>query len=105
MEHCDLGVAPNDEVGPQKTAIAGAILLVMALLACGGADHDQLKTRSAFDLKCPEEKIVLKEIDERTIGVIGCGQRATYVESCNGPKYEFASTCTWVLNSDSRPER
>jgi hypothetical protein len=35
----------------------------------------------------------------RTRGVIGCGHRVTYVESCDAPRDSAAATCTWVLNS------
>jgi hypothetical protein len=84
---------------------AGAVCLVgvVAAVGCGGASVEQLRTRAAFDLQCPESSITLVHLDERTQGVTGCGQRATYVESCTmmdgyGGKHD----CTWVLNTDSK---
>ena len=47
----------------------------------------------------------MTQIDDRTMGVRGCGQRAVYVESCNGPKGGMATECTWVLNSDTKPNQ
>jgi hypothetical protein len=40
------------------------------------------------------------QIDGRTYGVEGCGQRATYVESCQ-PR-SWGLDCTWVLNGETR---
>jgi hypothetical protein len=84
-----------------RVETAGLVLVVGALLACG-ASTEQLKTRAAFDLKCPEDQINLVEIDSRTKGVSGCGQQATYVESCDAPPDNMARDCTWVLNSPGR---
>ncbi|HKY38281.1 MAG TPA: hypothetical protein VJN18_20200 [Polyangiaceae bacterium] len=82
--------------------LAGAGLLVwMALLACGAATDDQLKTRAAFDLSCPASKVSIVELDSATRGVTGCGQRATYVERCDAPPDNMARSCTWVLNNTS----
>jgi hypothetical protein len=81
---------------------SGGIVLA-ALLACTGASDDQLRARSAFDLQCPDSQLKITEIDDKTRGVTGCGQRVTYVESCDGPADSMARECTWVLNSDSRP--
>ena len=44
------------------------------------------------------------EIDARTRGVRGCGQRATYVESCKPCANGYLGCeCTWLLNADTRP--
>jgi hypothetical protein len=82
-------------------------LWVVGLLAagCAGASNDQLRTRAAFDLKCNAGEVQVIELDDRTRGVQGCGQQATYVESCDGPKQNFNTSCTWVLNSDSKGGR
>ena len=74
------------------------LVLVGALLACGASSADKLRDRASFDLDCPKSKLQLKKLDSRTAGVRGCGQRATYVEVCDG------ASCTWVLNSDSMPD-
>jgi hypothetical protein len=79
------------------------ILFVGVLVAlCGcGASEEQLRTRAAFDLHCDQSELKLTEIDSRTMGVNGCGQQVTYVESCDGPPGSMARDCTWVLNTDS----
>lgn len=71
--------------------------LLLGLLACG-ATEEQLRARAAFDLQCPEGKLQLTQLDDRTQGVRGCDKQATYVESCHG---QGRTDCTWVLNSDS----
>jgi hypothetical protein len=76
-----------------------SILLILTGVLYGcGATVAQLKTRAAFDLKCPEASIQITKIDSRTNGVSGCGQQATYVESCAKPN---GTDCTWILNTDS----
>ncbi len=72
------------------------ILLLLTVAGCY-ATQEQLIRRASFDLQCPAEKIRTYEIDRRTRGVAGCGQKAVYVESCNGPNNNM--NCTWVLNS------
>ena len=88
-----------------RTRICLLVLLVAGLLACGGpSSAEQLRARSAFDLDCPQSKITFHKIDDRTWGVRGCGSRATYIRSCDGPKTDLTTKCTWVLNGDSRPD-
>jgi len=75
------------------------IIVLFALLACGGADElENLKTRSAFDLKCPESAIQVRNLDDQTTtyGVTGCGKQAVYIWACND-----SDDCKWVLNSFS----
>jgi hypothetical protein len=67
----------------------------LCLSGCG-ASPSQLRDRAAFDLNCSQSELQVTEIDKRTRGVRGCGQQATYVQSCEG------GLCTWVLNTDSR---
>ena len=79
------------------------LALSLATLASCGASAQQLRSRAAFDLKCPEGQIEIVPIDGRTKGVRGCGKQATYVESCKGggansPPYD----CVWVLNSEAK---
>lgn len=75
---------------------------VITLMGCG-ATEEQLRSRAAFDLNCPEDRINVVEIDNRTRGVRGCNQQATYVESCQGPDGNL--NCTWVLNSEGKRRR
>jgi hypothetical protein len=72
----------------------------LALVAACSATEAQLHTRASFDLHCPAANIRFMQIDGRTYGVEGCGQRATYVESCQPSA--MGQDCTWVLNGDSR---
>ena len=79
-----------------------ATIVGLFALGCAGATDDQLRTRAAFDLKCDAAAIQIIPIDDRTRGVRGCDQQGTYVESCDGPKQNAGTSCTWVLNTDSR---
>ncbi len=72
-------------------------LLLLTSASCG-ATEKQLRSRAAFDMKCPEPQIQIVKIDRRTRGVRACGQQATYVETCASQ----GGDCTWVLNTDSR---
>jgi len=56
---------------------------------------DTLRTRASFDLRCPTGQLQVTEIDNRTAGVDGCGQRATYI---------YTPADTWVLNSPAGGE-
>jgi hypothetical protein len=81
-------------------------LFLLSVAACG-ASAEGLVTRAAFDLDCPQDSLHVVELDSHVRGVTGCGQRATYVESCNGGHGEGAMAimtedCKWVLNSNSR---
>ena len=71
------------------------------LLAGCGATEEQLRARAAFDLSCGQDQLTIVQIDDRTSGVRGCGQRATYVEQCARPSED----CTWVLNGNSKSPR
>ena len=70
-----------------------AALLALGIAGCIPSES-QLKVRAGYDFDCPADAIHLTVIDFRTRGVRGCGQRGTYVQSCQ------AGDCTWVLNGD-----
>jgi hypothetical protein len=74
-------------------------LIPLAVLGCG-ASNQQLQTRAAFDLQCPQEQVGIVEIDNRTRGAQGCGRKATYIEDCQ-PRPFQPMQCTWVMNSGS----
>jgi hypothetical protein len=81
------------------------VILIWAMLGCGGASGEQLRARAAFDLNCPSEQIQIVVLDDRTQGVTGCGQRGTYVENCGWRDgYGGKHDCTWILNTDSHPK-
>jgi hypothetical protein len=78
------------------------MMMCVWLLIAGCATVEQLRTRAAFDLQCPESQVRTYYIDHRTTGVTGCGKRATYITTCSDPDNAF--TCTWALNAAVREE-
>lgn len=74
------------------------LLLAILVTGCGAATADQLARRAAFDMKCERAKLQYVVLDDRTIGVTGCGKQATYVEACRA---EPVRQCTWIMNNDS----
>jgi hypothetical protein len=77
--------------------ISGFLAVFLSVFgACGGDNLEALRSRSAFDLKCSESSIHIRNLDEeaKTFGVTGCGQRAVYVWDCNQN-----DDCKFVLNS------
>lgn len=79
-------------------------VLIVGLVGCASATEQQLRDRAAFDFDCPESELELHEIDDRTMGVRGCGHRATYVEMCRYGEYG-PYDCTWTLNTDAQDDR
>ena len=74
-------------------------IVLIGLLGCG-ASTEQLRSRASFDMNCPSDQLQIVEIDGRTQGVMGCGKRNTYVESCERYGQTGGKTgCSWVLNS------
>lgn len=64
------------------------VLLACASAACGsGMTRDEwfrhpvrgVTKRAAFELRCPEEQLVLTDLGDSTVGVAGCGQSTVYV--------------------------
>ena len=45
---------------------------------CDLSGWTSLRTRAAFDLSCAVRDLEVVVIDQRTFGVTGCGQKATY---------------------------
>ncbi len=91
---------------PFAATVATALIALSILAsACGGATTEQLRARAAFDFKCPQDQVSVVELDARSRGATGCGQRATYVEDCALTTASGKEGCTWVLNSDSRPAK
>lgn len=62
------------------------------------ASVSQLRARAAFDFQCAANSLTITRIDSDTMGVSGCGRRATYVSRCNGQPGQLGTTCTWVRN-------
>lgn len=85
-------------VGLRLLAMRYALFVVMASGCISSASGDQLTRRASFDLNCPTSNLRYRQIDDRTQGVSGCGKRATYVESCEGPRTSANTNCTWLIN-------
>lgn len=93
--------------------------MVMGVLVnaagCGGtdvqADIAAVKKRASFEMNCPESDITGRWLDDKTLGVTACGQRATYVKVCHSNvttspiAAALSEECQWLLNSDSKPSR
>ena len=80
--------------GVLKIMFAGCV----AACATTGATGQQLTRRASFDLDCAPGDLRYRRIDSQTQGVLGCGRRATYVETCSRPSQYSELECTWVLN-------
>jgi hypothetical protein len=81
--------------------LSRALALLLALAGAGCATTREAEThpliqRATFDLDCPREKLSWRKFDDQTIGVKGCGQKATYIESCSGEGWNH--NCVWVRN-------
>jgi hypothetical protein len=73
------------------------LLIAAGLVGCAMSPNlSTLKTRAAFDMKCPESSLQLTKLSPEVYGVSGCDQRATYV---NSPR----SWDDWMLNSQADP--
>jgi hypothetical protein len=71
---------------------AGA--LVLSCATPRAASPELLVARASFDFGCPAASLAIHAFDARTRAVMGCGQRATYVEDCRAP----GRPCTWVAD-------
>lgn len=87
------------------TKVIFVFLFLVASAGCSPqvASKDKLLKRASFDMDCPESSLEIVEIDDRTRGVKGCNQRATYVETCKPCANGYVGCeCTWLLNTDGR---
>src|SRR5262245_48288002 len=88
-----------------------AIGLGSTLLASGcGAPEPQapkrhpVAVRAPFDLDCPREQLAYQRLDPKTMGVSGCGRRATYILICRDRidkeslRIDTYVECTWTLD-------
>lgn len=83
-------------------AVLGVAVLTTALSCAASADGNVLIKRASFDLGCPSSQLSWVKIDDRTWGVQGCSKRATYIESCDGPRGNYQTRCTWVMNNRAK---
>jgi hypothetical protein len=64
-------------------AFGAAWLASMTVLAgCGASAAEMVKTRGAFDFRCPADKVAVTQLSENTYGADGCGQRTVYALKC-----------------------
>jgi hypothetical protein len=73
---------------------AGALALALGCATPRAAGPQLLVQRASFDLGCHPASLSIHAFDARTRAVVGCGQRATYVEDCQAP----GRPCTWVAD-------
>ena len=83
--------------------LAGLILWACLACACGPRKpplHPVVKL-AQFDLDCPKKKLTYTRINQKTVGVRGCGKKVKYVKLCR-TRYELTlaehEECTWVKN-------
>jgi len=79
---------------PLKSMLVATSLLV----GCLHEDdvNDMLFKRAGFDFQCDAKSLTYQKIDDMTVGMSGCGHRATYILVCAGHE-----PCRWVMNSTS----
>ncbi len=51
--------------------------------------------RAAFDLNCDIKKLTVMDLGEQSFGVSGCGKKAVYVGTFDGPRGG-----SWIRNSE-----
>ena len=92
-----------------------ALCLGCLAVACGGPPESEapkgpkrhpVAVRAPFDLNCPREQLSYNRLDKKTMGVAGCGRRATYVRVCHdrigdswGNHVSTYVECSWMLNA------
>ncbi len=84
-------------------AISAVFLVVLwgcLLASCvSRASMDTLHRRASFELDCPPDQVRTFQIDDRTVLVEGCDQRATYVEQCERfGEHNQMGECHWMLD-------
>jgi hypothetical protein len=91
--------------------MVGLFLLSYALACAGPKPQTKkgpgaLSKRATFDLNCPLRDLVPEEIDDKTVGVRGCGRRAVYVYVCQNTRPPGASLaaeereCRWLRQGE-----
>ena len=61
-----------------------------------------LRSRSAGDMHCSAQQLLIYHLDERSYRVVVCGPEFVYVSSCEDPDAK-SDSCTWILNSHAEP--
>lgn len=89
--------------GSRWQQVVAAVLLGGLAVSCTPtafrASPLQLQNRATYDLACPPYSLTMRQLDERTRMVMGCGRRLLYVEDCQAIRGRTA--CTWKLDTAS----
>jgi hypothetical protein len=70
----------------------------------------KLSKRASFDLNCPIKDLVPIDIDEKTVGIHGCGKRAVYVYVCENVRppgwglHMETRECRWLRQGEVMPD-
>src|SRR6478752_2416023 len=74
--------------------------VLLATVSACGSSPEQLRSRAAFDLRCPSDQLAISDIDGRAKSVTGCGSFATYVRSCKEGTNPGRGDngCWWAMN-------
>lgn len=73
--------------------MSARVLLVFLIVATGcGARTYALIERAASDLACPEEQVLVTQVDQQVHEARGCGQRRRYSYACTNKR------CVWIPN-------
>jgi hypothetical protein len=97
----DTGSCPSSQTHLRHAWVVVLALALAGLGGCVNGSEGQLRTRAAFDMKCPEDQLQVTDLGGGGFagggmkGVDGCGQRATYVYQPHGN--------SWALNATSAP--
>ncbi len=98
----------------EEASILALAVSSWLLPACGPAapaHPTAFDRRASFDLNCPWQQIDFVPISERaprTYGAVGCGKRATYVETCQSRMWggtDYGGPCSFVLDSAIQVDR
>jgi hypothetical protein len=96
-----------------RLALALGLAALAALSACASAppkppqsSSGRLSKRASFDLACPVRDLHGEDIDDKTVGVRGCGRRAVYIYACHNerpPGYGLLAEkreCQWLRQGE-----
>ena len=91
---------PSMSTAPGWLDPRSAATTCVALLALAGcasakpATESQLRARASFELFCHPSYVQTYELGEHMRGVVGCGNRAVYIEHCH-PVGDGRRACFW----------
>lgn len=84
--------------------VVGLLTVGFGLSGCHGPDLNALRTRAAYDMRCPAADLKLTELSAgqptngagALYGVDGCGKRGAYVQEGGG---------LWLLDSGEKSDK